>query len=241
MTYDDATLQSYLAGDLPEAEASALENALAESPELEARLMALDEVAVDVAQAFASVTPPALAQVPQPAQSAGFARIAASVAVALGVGLGGGWWLAQPADEPKPWVVAVADYQVLYQPFTVASLRHDPVVVADQLARSGDVLGADISALGDLVLEDQPLLRAQVLGLGEKPIIQMVFQLEDGTPVALCLTKAGSTAVEQMGVISGLASSRWQEQGLDVLLIADVDQGRLESLATDARQALAAL
>ena len=137
--------------------------------------------------------------------------------------------------------MAVADYQVLYQPVTVASLSHDAAAVAEQLARSGAVLDADLSGLRDLLLEDQPLLRAQVLGLGAKPIIQMVFQLEDGTPAALCLTKAGSDAVEQMRVISGLASSRWQEAGLDVLLIADVDESRLERLAVDARRALASL
>ncbi|MCH2076179.1 MAG: hypothetical protein MK180_04715 [Rhodobacteraceae bacterium] len=241
MTYDDATLQSYLAGDLPEAEASALEASLAESPELEALLRALDEVGGDVAQAFAAVTPPAKPHMPERAQSVGVASLAACVGLALAVGVGVGWWLAQPDAAPAPWVVAVADYQVLYQPVTVASLSHDPAVIAEQLARSGDVLETDLSGLGDLLLEDQPLLRAQVLGLGDRPIIQMVFQLEDGTPAALCLTRAGSGAVEQMGVISGLASSRWQEQGLDVLLIADVDESRLQSLAVDARHALAAL
>lgn len=247
MTISDAKLTQYLAGELSEDEATELEAMVEADPALEARLMALDPFAEVVARAFEAVTPPPVSPAAPVAQDAGpvpvrtgwrGAAVGMVASLALVVGLGGGWWLAgQQSGTAEPWVVAVADYQVLYQPQTVAVLSPAPGEVAGQLARAGAAIGADLAGFETAPLGGSSLLRAQVLGLGDRAIIQMVYQLPDGTPLALCLTEKGSGALEQMGVqISGLTASRWQTEAHDILLIGAVSHNEIAALTEVARQ-----
>ena len=235
--FSEATLQKYLAGELTDAEAAEIENAVEADAALEVRLLALDPLANSVADAFAAVRPPQATVFPRRESGWQGSMVAAVAGLALLVGLGGGWFAAQSPDETKPWVVAVADYQVLYQPETVAVLAPAPGEVAAQLTRASAAVGSDLALFEEAELGGARLLRAQVLGLGNRPIVQMVYQLADGTPLALCLTQKGSGALEQMNFeVSGLMASRWQTEELDVLLIGATSENEIAALTGAARQ-----
>ncbi|MEM1236265.1 MAG: hypothetical protein AAGI10_04780 [Pseudomonadota bacterium] len=235
----DATLEKYLAGELSDAEVAELEAAVEADAGLEARLMALDPVAEPVAEAFAALRPTPVSEVAAAPAEAVWrgAMVAAVASIALLVGLAGGWWVAQEPDAPKAWVVAVADYQVLYQPETVAVLEPGPGEVAAQLSRAGAAVGADLSVFENAEMGGAMLLRAQVLGLGDRPIVQMVYQLPGGTPLALCLTERGAGAEAQDAfAVSGLMASRWQTEDHDILLIGATSENEIAALAGAARQ-----
>ena len=66
--------------------------------------------------------------------------------------------------------------------------------------------------------------RAQVLGFRGKPLVQIAYLRNDGTPVALCIIPAGPDAKGvSMGAAEGLDVARWNTPGYGFLLIGGQD------------------
>ncbi|MEO1474384.1 MAG: hypothetical protein AAFS03_10710 [Pseudomonadota bacterium] len=223
MSFDDETLRAYLAGTADEATVQAIEDAVAIDRDLEARLMAMDDLASVVAGAFETV-PPAqrletlevaappksfvLDPLPaanttdpvadEPWKAPGGFQLALVAAVAGVLGFG----VAQlaPSDPVETAVIAerwhqdVASYQALYVPETVAALSADPAELNNQFARAETAIGRDLL---QAVLSDQAdldLRRAQILGFDGAPLIQIVFEGPGGTPIAFCIMQQGVAA-----------------------------------------------
>lgn len=238
MTYSDATLQDYLAGNLSAEDASVLEAAVENDPELEARLIALDAVGADVASVFLQIPEQArLDGIDVPvqkvavAQSGSFRWLGLVAAAAVGAALGMTALNMQGPKTPE-WHQQVAAYQSLYVPDTVAAISGDANSLQEQLKVAGAALDLELPQEVLSGLEGLTLKRAQILGFAGRELIQIAFQAEDGTPIAFCILKGGAPRAEEMEIseLSGLASAAWASDthgylligGSDSALIADV-------------------
>ncbi|MEO0487445.1 MAG: hypothetical protein AAF092_16185 [Pseudomonadota bacterium] len=233
----DAQINEYMAGTASEALASQIEAEAAADEVLQSRLVAADPFTGKVAGAFGHLRPPQMPKITPRKSNWHTSHVAAITVFALTIGMTGGLFLSRDAGSTtKSWVSAVADYQLLYQPATVSVLSPEAGELYVQLRRAGDFIGADLERIANTDLEGATLLRAQVLGLGGRPIIQMVYQLADGTPLALCVTRRGADAQPSLGfTISDLSASRWQTADHDFVLISDMPLRELAPLSRLAR------
>jgi len=231
MTFSDETLLAYLDGSLDEAEARAIEDAVAEDVALESRLMALDPIASVVQQVFENV-PAETPQVDLPAEvpTRGMAGqgvfrlvgVAASVAV---IAVSATFWATRPAE--LGWAQQAAIYQSLYVPDTIADLDNSKQSLDAQFALAEEQLGR---SLNRDVLEALPgldLKRAQVLSFKGKPLIQIVFSDAAGQPFAFCVIRQGAAAPNKdvnQAVLSGLATATWAQDGYGYMLLGSDDQ-----------------
>jgi anti-sigma factor RsiW len=244
MKFSDETLLAYLEGNLDEAEASAIENAIEADPELEQRLMALDPFAPVVQSVFERVpseTP--VVDLPDPAvevavRSAGgglrLLAVAASVAV---IAVSATFWATRP--QPMGWAEQAAIYQSLYVPDTIASLDSSPQALDVQFALAEEQLGRSLNRAELEALPGLQLKRAQVLSFKGKPLVQVVFADEDGRPFAFCVIRQGEGAPAKdvkQAVLSGLATATWAQDGYGYMLIGSNGQtdlsGQLDFLKT---------
>ena len=237
--WSDEGLLAYLDGTLDPAESEALERAVEADPELEARLMALDGVAPIVAESFQGLG--AQARMPSHLGARrqvnwGLTLVAASVALVVGLGLGR---LSTAAQTPS-WTEAVASYQALYVADTIAPLEGTtPDALAAQLDRSGAMIDAALTGLLNMPLEGAELRRAQVLALGDAPIIQIVFEAANGTPLALCILERSSGGVARARTafeLQGMEASYWQTERHEVLLIGRVGEAAMRALTASAQK-----
>lgn len=245
MTFDDDMLRAYLAGDLPADQAAALEAQIETDPDLEARLHALDlAAAAPLQQAFAGLpdaghldrlaqdlrgeaaTPPAAR-----AGAAGLIGLAAALLLAFGLGA----WVRAPgtSDVPSRWQDQVAIYQALYVTETVGALQFAPDEVAGQLSAASAALGRDIPL--DVVddIDGMVLRRAQILGFDSAPLIQMAYLSADGAPIALCAVRleGAEDQAPVLETLAGLPATHWISDGYGFMLVGDIPQSRLQSLA----------
>jgi len=149
--------------------------------------------------------------------------LAAGLAVAFFVGLG------TPTPEPaqRGWVSFVASYQTLYTTATLANVNPSPQETALQLASVSEAIGIDLAGLPQA--EGLTFKRAQLLGFNGKPLVQISYLRDDGTPVALCIIPAGPDAKDlNMGAAEGLDIARWNTPGYGFLLIGGEDAAPLE-------------
>jgi anti-sigma factor RsiW len=156
--------------------------------------------------------------------------LAAGLAVAAFLGLGA------PTPAKPGWVAYVASYQALYTTQTLtlsAPPSHDETQA--QLAAVSAALGLDITALP--MAQGLTFKRAQVLGFNGKPLIQIAFLRDDGTPVALCIIPAGpDTEGMELDTAQGLDLARWNAPGFGYLLIGGDDAAPLAAEAETFRQ-----
>ena len=232
MKFSDETLLAYLEGSLEEAEARAIEEAVAEDVELESRLMGLDPFASVVQRVFEKVpakTPqPDLPQ-HQPARpAAGLLRLAGVAASVAVIAASATFWATRPAE--LGWAQQAAIYQSLYVPDTIASLDNSQPSLDAQFARAEEQLGR---SLNRDVLETLPgleLKRAQVLSFKGKPLIQIVFADAQGQPLAFCVIRQGEAAPNKdvnQAVLSGLATATWAQDGFGYMLLGNDQQTEL--------------
>ncbi len=232
MKFSDETLLAYLNGTVDEAQARAIEDAVAEDSALEKRLMALDPFAEAVQQVFQGI-PPHEPQVdlpaPKPVQNAlGLGRLLA-VAASVGViAVAATFWATRPSE--MGWAEQAAIYQSLYVPETIASLNSSPEALDAQFAMAEEKLGR---SLNREVLADLPgldLKRAQVLSFKGKPLVQIVFADEQGVPFAFCVIRQGAGAPAKdvkQAVLSGLATATWANDGYGYMVLGGDDQADL--------------
>ena len=232
--YSDADLVAYLDGAAPEELCREIEAALVQDAALGQRLADMHvpmdalkagfDALLDTAPAPVPLKPPTPRQRSRAGLWAGGAfatGLAAGLAIAVFAGLGA----APPA--PTGWKAAVASYQALYAPETVAALS-GPVDAQAQLVRASDALGLDLSGLPDA--EGFDFRRAQILQFRGKTLIQIAFAGPDGAPFALCILPANSADAKDMQteVLEGLAAASWNEAGFAYLLIGGDDPVTLQ-------------
>lgn len=232
--YIDEELVAYLDGQMGEAERAGLEEAAASDPGLAARI---DELRLDIGnlragfEALLSEAPDF--KVPEPAPSSfstwkqALAMAAAAALFALGLGLG---WSSSPPGAPASWLQAVADYQVLYTPDTLAGAPQDVAGRAPGLALASERIGLDLTE-GMLAVEGLSFQRAQVLSFEGQPLVQVAYLTDDGAPVAFCLMKGKGDSVLESAEISGLNATVWSQGDHRYVLIGPVDTGLLRQTA----------
>ncbi|WP_299987433.1 hypothetical protein [uncultured Ruegeria sp.] len=242
MKFSDETLLAYLEGNLDEAEARAIEDAVADDPAVESRLMALDPFAPVVQQVFEGIPVEApsidLPAPTAPQSNAGAFRLLAVAASVAVIAVSATFWATRP--KALGWAEQAAIYQSLYSPTTIADLDNSPQMLDTQFAQAEAQLGR---SLNRDVLENLPgldLKRAQVLMFKGKPLIQIVFADAQGAPVAFCVIRQGSGAPAKdvnLAVLSGLATATWANDGYGFMLLgsdAQTDFGGELSVLTDA-------
>jgi len=242
MSFSDSQLRAYIAGNLPPDHASALEEKIADNRELEARLLAFDrEQSAPIRDAFMSVPSPdhiaglaaALpAAKPRKMIPANFAKIGFAASTLIAAILLSVLMTNRPGTA-KTWREQVAIYQALYVTDTLSHIAPDPTVLSQQLERSSTALGRSLDVDAVRNLDGLSLLRAQVLGFNDTPLVQMAYLSENGVPIALCAVHIGSDA--QAGVraevLSGLPSVSWSDGEFSYMIVGDIAPSRLERMA----------
>ena len=242
MTFSDQDIQAYLAGTLPTDRATALEDALMKEDTKDARLRRADPLAAVVDGAFVGLpNQPVVLQAPRPRVMWG-AIAAALVACVL---LGGSAVYYATTPEPslaRAWEVRVAGYQKLYSPVTLRGVYNGQSALGPQLAKASEAIDRDLmqNALRDIAgLE---LMRAQVLGLNGKDLIQIVFRTDDGMPIALCLMKNEDVTPRDVALaqtLDGLESMAWSDATHSFLLIGGEDDGAIADWSREVQSRLA--
>lgn len=240
MSFGDKDLLAYLDGDM--ALRDEIEAALAQDAELERRLMALDPMAGPVRAAFEGIpaagrlpTLEALeptAEVTAPARS-GLWKIAAALIV--GVGLGAGVVLSRGGDDLR-WQDQVAIYQALYVPETVARLVTDEATLAEQFDQADAALGLTLPRDALSALDGLDLRRAQILGIEDAPLIQIVFANETGAPIAFCILRQNGTAsATETETLSGLPVAHWSDGDFGYMLVGELGPDQMSMTAQQLR------
>lgn len=232
----DETLTAYLDGELTAKEAGEVEAALASSPELQARLAALDvplgalRDGMDMALAEAPKVPEMPVAVVRASGAWQWGAIAAALAV--GVALGGQFARQSATD----WVDVVANYQSLYVTETLAAPALPSAVAIQKVGALSADLGVELWPLLDL--DAIEFRRAQMLGLEGEPLVQMAY-LAGAVPVAICITRieSGDTSVN-VDQRFGMQAAHWTENGYGYLVIGGDDADLIRSVADQVRAAL---
>lgn len=238
--FTDEELTAFLDGEADEALSEAIATQLETDPALEAQLAALDIPMAELKGAYDALlqTAPPMPKLPAeetnivPIRRFGWGLgvgtfgtgIAAGIAMAVFLGLG------VPTPEPPGWVSFVASYQSLYTAETHRLDAPDAATTNLQLASASDALGIDLTSLP--AAEGLTFKRAQVLAFNEKPLIQIAYLRDDGTPVALCIIPAGPDGKPvNMGAAQGMELARWNTPGYGFLLIGGEDGAALQTEA----------
>ncbi|ALK32615.1 anti-sigma factor family protein [Burkholderia plantarii] len=149
----------------------------------------------------------------------------------FGSGVAGGGATLASAGAKKPWISVAADYQQLYTRDTVANLQPDPAV-------SSAIVGAIRSDDGirlrvpDLRMAGFTFKAVDRLRYDGKPLVQIVYLPEHGTPVALCVMKDArpDQSITQREM-HGMTVVSWRQNELSYALIGKPDSGNLEAVA----------
>lgn len=229
----DEEITAFLDGEATAELAAQIEARLETDAELTERLTNLSLPKDALRAAFDQVLPmaPRLpASLLEPASNANRWRVAmvAGVALLAGllIGVGGLRWTSQPSDS---WLQAVAVYQSLYVPQTVA-LAEGQSADRQKLAALSDEIALDLTPLGDL--QSLSFRRAQLLGFEGTPLVQIVFATERGTPIALCiLPMTGAEKPLEFSTLAGLSAANWSTGSHGILLIGGTDDDLIEHVA----------
>ncbi|MEM6464941.1 MAG: zf-HC2 domain-containing protein [Pseudomonadota bacterium] len=243
-TIRDETLTAYLDGALSEAERREVEIALEQDGALRARLHDLDLPTDALRTAFES----ALELAPEPPDvsvpdSTGGANprwaIAALVifGATLGLLLGSLWSPFPESKDTADWKLAVANYQVLYVPQTLAAPAPDRLAAERRLAELSEALGRDLTQAVDA--QGLEFRRAQMLGLEGQPLVQIAYMGPNNSPVAICVTPVDTaTRAPSAETIAGLAAAHWVQDGFGFLVIGGADLDFVSDVADDIRARL---
>ena len=216
----DETLTAFLDAELPADEQASIAARLEADPALAARLAALeaplDRLRVGMDR-LASLAPPPPSQ-SLPSQSLRLQpqrkRAGAMAAVLLlGLGLGAaGMAVLNSQTTRGDWQDYAAAYHLLYRAETLRG-----IVPQTDFTAMSDAIGLDLAAFA--TASELPILRAQILGYGDAPIVQLAY-LRDGTPYAFCITLAdGPARAMTQAEREGLATASWSDGAHDFLLI----------------------
>ena len=237
--FTDEDLTAFLDGEAAADIEAAIAEALETDDALAERLASLDLPLAAIRESYdvlLSEAPPmpSLPEKPagmRPAFGAGLfgVGLAAGLAVATFFGFG------QTTPQAPGWKAVVADYQVLYGADTLDGINPTPDEALAQLRQVGSAL--------NLALEDLPtpegltFRRAQILEFNGRPLAQIAFTRDDGTPLALCILASNKPATPEMDVanLKGLGSVSWQSSTHGYILIGGSEAETLRGNAATFR------
>ena len=153
--------------------------------------------------------------------------IAASLATVMVTGVG------EPKPAERSWLDVVANYQRLYVPETL-STPYNPrgqsvSAQNDNIQQLSQLVNLDLSRIKNI--EGMTFKRAQQLGFNGKPLVQMVFALPDGTPVAICILQSDANSRgPRSQTLEGMAASDWTTGTHGVLIIGGEDQNLINQI-----------
>ena len=254
MTQYEDKLSAFLDGELPEAEARAIETALADDPALQAELEALMAVDAAIQGEFAAQldepVPMGLAaaikDAPLPESPAnltsaptGFGWMsAAAAALMLAVGGVGGYYAGasqgvEVAAAPG-WLADIADYHRVY----AGQKRHLVEVGADEADHIQTWMTASIGAevrIPDLSEHGLTFQGARLLVAAGKPVSQLMYTDADNRIVALCQIQTDSprdgVAEQKIGAFDLVT---WGAERSNFVVIGDEGRGDLDAIAETA-------
>lgn len=244
MTYSDDILRQFLDGALDQAKTKEIETAMLSDADLERRIMDMDDLAASVKAVMqtlpsearvAPLAPPVAATQAPPSRP--WAMLAAACAVGVFIGFGASWF---DADAAPDWRTEVAHYQALYTADTIDAIALAPGEAEAQVVRAAAEVGATVPTAQLAALEGLSLRRAQVLGFEGAPLAQIVFAHSSGAPVALCLIRTGNSDAMKLGERLNMASADWAVDGVEYLLIGDIDPADMAAQATRIRDLIIA-
>lgn len=250
MSRFEEKLSAFLDGELPEAEAREIEEALANDPALQAELeslMAVDAGAKDVFDAMLDEPVPfelaaAIQKAPgapaanSPTAPSGTGWLTAAVAaVALLIGGTGGYFTGasqgtQVAAAPG-WLADIADYHRVYSD----QKRHLVEVGADEADHIQTWLTASIGAdvrIPDLSAQGLTFQGARLLVAAGKPVSQLMYLDGQGRVVALCQIGT-DTPREGFGeqTIDAFDMVSWGGKNANFVIVGDTGRGDLGDIA----------
>lgn len=256
----DEELVAYIDGELPLAARQAIDEALAASPELCARLeelhlgdrpfreafdLLLDQAPVErmLARLSEQSAPVAVKPVAGPRTDWRAAGIAAMVLLSVGLGFAVGWG-SKPVEQKiveieklvpvapaRGWRQAVADYQALFTTESLTPDQGDGSALAQVSQRLG--LALDQAAVSD---GGVAFRRATLLAFNGKDLAQLAYLGDDGVPLAFCILRSASAdAGPAFEVRNDLGIVHWVEKGYGFMLIGKLPEQRLGTIAGDLR------
>lgn len=237
--FSDEDLTAFLDGEADRNLSARIESALAVDQGVSARLeeLSVPMDALNAAGAILAASAPEMQALPprapeRRAKNWGVAGMAAASLV-IGIGIGALALRPAPAEEPAAWIAAIAAYQVLYVPETIANADQSLAQTAAVLQRFSE---AGSSAAADLrEIEGLTFARAQILGLGSRPLLQVAYADSDGQPVAICAVRVTEADRDfETDVIDGLAATHWVEGGIGYLVIGGTAMDQTAIWAADA-------
>lgn len=243
-TYSDDILRQFLDGALDQAKAKEIETAMLSDADLEARIMGLDDLAASVKAVMqampsearvANLAPAIAATETRPARP--WAMLVAACAVGVFIGIGSSWFNADAAPD---WRTEVAHYQALYTTDTIDAIDLAPGEAEMQVDRAAAQVGAKVPTTELAALDGLSLRRAQVLGFEGAPLAQIVFAHSSGAPVALCMIRTGDSEAMRLGERLNMASADWAVDGVEYLLIGDIDPADMAAQAARIRDLIIA-
>jgi anti-sigma factor RsiW len=135
------------------------------------------------------------------------------------------------AGNSRPWISVAVDYQQMYTRETVENVTPDPAALADTVSAIRKVDGIRLR-VPDLRPAGLSFKSVERLRYNGKPLVQIVYLPERGTPVALCVMKDlrpdQPIAQRQM---SGMTVVSWRQNELSYALIGKPDPGDLQTIA----------
>ena len=232
--FSDEDLTAFLDGEAEPQLADAIETALLEDAEVSDRMTSLDldkgelKGAFDALLSVAPEAPEAVSVPPlKPQANFGFLKMAAAVALAIGLG----WAIGQNRSDLNDWQDYAAAYHKLYVDETLQPTGFSPDTLAAQVAMVSTAVGLEISPEFLKDVAGLELRRSQVLGFEGAAIAHIAFQSETGAPIALCITTGSDAESLNMAEVKGMSSARWSKGGFEYLLIGGDDPALIERAA----------
>jgi anti-sigma factor RsiW len=237
----DEELVAYLDGAIHPVRRNAIDATLAHDRSLGIRLARLDIDKDALCAAFDAVAAAApiarlRAQLDRPFApprrqrgSARWAAIAAALVTAagLGYGVGSGHFVGAASN----WHVAIADYQSLYTPETLAPIASDPAKQRRDVADIARKLGLPIT-FEALQVPGLDFKRVQLLAFEGRPLAQFAYLDAAGIPVAFCATRSGELdSPIRTGRFHGLDAAFWSRNGYGFIVIGATDAETLQKAA----------
>lgn len=232
----DEMLTAFLDGELSTLESQKVQKAIATDPALSERLASLDIVTPDLTAAFDGIlaSAPAMPDLPpmEEERSRGVFGLAAAAIAGVAIGFGATFGFSQPQDPD--WKEAIANYQTLYVPETLATAQND-TAQSERLA--GFAARLDLDLAQAQTADGFDFRRVQMLGYEGSPLVQMAYVSETGEPFAFCITAVDEADyAPQTDMISGLAAAHWVKDGYGFLVIGGDDLSTVADFADGVHQ-----
>ncbi|MGL4232114.1 MAG: hypothetical protein ACRCWJ_12185, partial [Casimicrobium sp.] len=147
------------------------------------------------------------------------------------------------SDALAPWVPAIASYQAMYVRATLEKSAFDAMQTRQALNefQSANKFATSTAKVSvpDLNASGYEFRRAQLLGYGDKPLLQMAYLPATGKPAALCVLPVGDAKELPLSVhaIEGMSVATWQTRGLSYVLAIDEPLAKAKAMGEQIQRA----